>query len=915
MTLTAMQQFPRRHPRIMVGTVVLLTILSTALFFITMEKGINTLIATGAPWKSFAPGSPRNFHPPEELLVMGIVPRTGTPTIFTSPVVDLLHTLETPLQGLSAPINSSPSLLAPDYLSPGNVDIIVPDRLGTTNHLPFLLALQSDDSSFSSTAIEFTQDDPLLQKVFIAERGNALAYSLPLQKRGHSLQVKQQLEAVAAQSAQQSAGLVFAGLPLAREYFFREMQHWLPILLPAAFTVLSVSTLFFYTPLSAATVLLPSLCLTMLVAAIEALANFSAGIFSLFPPLLGGVMAFAVAATALERAACVEQIRTGPDTSADATSRLLPFAACTTVAALALAPLQSLRLLAIFSVGAILLAFGITALTVPAMLQLSTTAAQKTEDGAGQQLHPQAMRRLLAALGAALSHLHSRMAASPWKYSAPLAVLFFSLAGYGVFATSITETPLGWYTNDHRIPSDDRTFSRHFAGTGRLKLIITAADDSKELAAARHWLTSELQRTFEPTPEILPRLLGDIDIAARQDRPATNAFAKRLRTLWTNQLSAIPAENDIQIDRWSRALDILTRLENEKSIFFHPEMLRYVEKLQSTSSLLQGVSHSLSIADVTRFMHRILFEGDPAYEAIPPTVAGVKQALAAFHQRRPAGTLSRLINPEGTEATITFFLSSPSPTVVRDTCRQIETLLHNANPPVPLQYHWAGTVHDNALWTDQVIRHLPLWAAIGLGASCLLVAFARRSFFFGAVLFGLCSFPLILSYSIGRLVGGEIGATISAAMTVPLPLCFVLITAFLLNSAAMAGMHGHNHSAMTRLAEISQGKLLPLAGVAAAFNLACLFFPSSVLPATGLITTSCICLLTLLLLLFMPPLLMRWQKNLFSREVEYFEGRLARKEQEGELDEIRSATLPPPLTPPKEGLVEQNTTLRELTDL
>jgi len=137
--------------------------------------------------------------------------------------------------------------------------------------------------------------------------------------------------------------------------------------------------------------------------------------------------------------------------------------------------------------------------------------------------------------------------------------------------------------------------------------------------------------------------------------------------------------------------------------FKAPEMLQYMEKLQTYLKENESVGKSTSLADVTKKVYYELMGGDRTYDTIPPTKQAVAQCLISFQNSHKPDDLWHFVTPDYSKATIWVQLRSGDNRDMSEVKRKVDMFIDKYPPPVRLNINWAGLTYINVVWQDKMV--------------------------------------------------------------------------------------------------------------------------------------------------------------------------------------------------------------------
>ena len=869
---TFLIQYPITHPRKVTCALLFLTLLSTILFLSHTQRSTTALLSKGPPWEKLLHAEQSMVT--QDILTVGILPYSEKADVFTPTALSFIISIDQALQSFATVTSSSPQIIANDYLAPGNIDLATPGGLGAIKLTPFLDATL-DTPQLTETTAKRALQSPLLSNTFVSKDGKAIALRLPCLISGQTQVIQQRLQHATVNKKPEHPQLFFAGLSFARENFFREMQkNILPLASVSLALIVTLSLLLVFPSGYSGTVILPVSCSTSLILALQTLVQLPADIFSFIPPLTAACtsLLFSIWLMAFLNSRLPEKEDTQPTFVKQEMKRLVPqlwlisLASGGSLFCLCFSTLSTVRFLGCFAALAVLFAFIITVMAVPATLILLPSFWLSKTNNLSK------ISRGVATLSkyTTQSTLPGKLAyscAKHWPATVTLHTLFIVLGITGIMLTTIGVTPVQWYAKNHWIPTANQKNIQHFAGVDQLNLVFSApAAKDRSLSEVQQWLTAMLKNAFDEAPSFYTTLEQDIEQTTGHLDSAIE-LSNRLTGLWRQKMNALLLEDDVQINRWSIALDILSQLENEKQTFLMPAVLVYLTDLQKHLGQIPQIGKSLSVADIVQSTHQGLFEGSPEYKRIPTTIGSVDQTLAAFKEKRPMHYLARFITADATQTTLTLYLKNSSPNAIETISQAAASYFKTRPPPVPLDYYWTGPAYGFKIWNEKAVYSLFFWATVGLMVGCLIFAITRHSLTYGLSVFAVTAYILTCTYGLYGLLGIHLGAFTMAAVTILIPVAFTLSSMMLHSLSKTVQEYGcwHGNRELPFLANS-----FPLTWSVAAIAAGCipaLFSAYSLLQTTAFMTISFMFATGITFFTLLPLLSTLLQSTVFKKEL------------------------------------------------
>ncbi|PID72533.1 MAG: hypothetical protein CSB34_01615 [Desulfobulbus propionicus] len=844
-----------------------LFIIAACSLFIVFQHNhaIQNALHKASPWQTNGAG---------EILV-GLRAKNKQTSLFTPNGLHNIYAIDDAVESLAAN-DSTKRLIAPGYITAKNIDLVLPGELGSIKFAPFLHPAPENEKQLYKLLHQDTHNAPLLNTRVFSPSKQSLLYHLPLMVEGSTPLIKAQFDHIT--NAENPIQLLWGGLTYGAETYLTEVQQRLPLYFGvAALGIALIALLFTGSVTQTVSIVLPTISATILTYALQVATAFPTTVLSYLPTILS------FGTTLVLGTYVVTQLETTREQQIDDQNAfLLSYTKLHYQLAVAVVPCLSclllvgvaqntIKILALFILAAICIAWFTSVSLAPALLTLSYKKHNAKKLGV----------KLPTRSACALAWLAHWSTSKP-IYVTIIHVVLFSLAALGLASLNVNETPLHWFNKDHPVVKDDGELNSRFNGVHQFRLILTAKSTTPSLEHNKLWLEKKLKHAFRRTPVFLETLLADIKSAALASA-GPEPFTAFLADKWKQNLSALPVADNRQIDNWSKALDILSELTLQQKVFLRPGMLEYVRQLQYFALTEPHINKTLSVVDYITQAHQALFEGDPAHAAIPATTNGSAQALQSLQKRRPHGFIKQYINDTATQTGITFFTAASEPQTLTAISHKIMAFLQ-ANPaPVSLEAEWTGPYYTFSLWQRKVTFSLLLWAGAALTVWCILFSLIHKSAKLGLALAILVLYFLLLTYGLSGLLFTISGVLFTATMLIPMLLALLLTGYKLSNMKTFVAKYGRWNSELGLSTENTFADdrwictVLPLL---VCLSLLALFSAYSSLRITGLMTISSMVAMITILYMALPLLMSRLQSVLFTKEEEAHAASLAALEEQ-----------------------------------
>lgn len=324
----------------------------------------------------------------------------------------------------------------------------------------------------------------------------------------------------------------------------------------------------------------------------------------------------------------------------------------------------------------------------------------------------------------------------------------------GVTALILSETnsnQLQLLKKNNKVTIADKVLNTKMGGTHEVLLVLSGPESDLGVDEAADWLIEQLSSKLRKSPLILESIVAEI----RQTQQATDTASELAETLtsnWAVKLKDLPIEESLAHDTWSQAVDTLVQLRHQQQLFNRPDILGYIDTLQSYLISQTGVGTVHSVVDLVKTIHQAFFEGDPSRYTIPDTANAVTQALEAYNKSQKPEELFRFITPDYRQTTMRIRLNNADSKQLERLSGLVDTFLRANKPPLELDYRLAGSSYFNLILQEKVLDNL--FKSFGLS---LTMAFLVMSLFIGPVWGLMAMLPLTGTTGIIMLVNWATG--------------------------------------------------------------------------------------------------------------------------------------------------------------
>ncbi|MDA3785531.1 MAG: MMPL family transporter, partial [Deltaproteobacteria bacterium] len=589
-----------------------------------------------------------------------------------------------------------------DIIAPSTVDAITQAGPGQVS-FDWLMAAPPTSQEEALRIRDLAMDNPLLRGTLVAEDGKAVGIYLPITSKKFAQTLSQQLEEKIATFGTNGDKFFITGLPVAEDTFGKEMFIQMAISAPLAMLVIFLLMLYFFrqfrliiSPMIVAMVTVIS-TMGLLIGTGHTLHIMSSMIPIFLMPIAVVDSIHIMSEFFDEYKKIGERRKTLEHVMGQLFTPMLytSLTSAAGFASLAFTPIPPVQAFGIFVAIGIMIAWLTTIIFIPAYIMLMPESSLRNFGVKGESNHAvnnTALTRALRPLGAFVHR---------WPKIIISACLLLTLvAFYGISKIQVNDNPVNWFTKNHQIRVADRVLNNHFSGTYEAYLILESKLAPLSPAQAQQELAILFRdQALDATSKaVVAKALAILTRTAQQG--STEAM---LSLLEADLMESQAVADDPSYEVWADLLAQIDILRNRSQIFKRPDVLRYIEGLQAHLLNSGLVGKSSSIADLTKKIHKELFESDPDHYTIPDSVGGVAQSLISFQNSHKPDDLYHLVTPDYQKANIWVQLQNGDNKAMEAVVKEVRIYMIGHPPPVQISHQWAGLTYLNVVWQDKMV--------------------------------------------------------------------------------------------------------------------------------------------------------------------------------------------------------------------
>lgn len=867
---TRLIAFPLNQPRqILMAVLGITVLLGLPLLWLGMDNSPEHLFSD-QELASFVNQQVMENFTPHNMVILGVVNHAHKQGVFNPKTLENVLTISRFASTMEAGHPSGVEIKVNAIISPDKVESIREAGLGQVR-FDWLMQEAPRTTEEAQRIGDLALANPLLKDALVSGDGRALVLYFPVTgtNAGHafSKELRQKMKTLDRGDDR----FYLTGPPVLTDTIDRAMITHLPI-----GTVLSSLTLFGLMFLHFRKIQLPliPLCvvfitviaaMAMLVATGNTLHAINLSTLIIITPiaLLSSIRliteCMVVYPEATNHRQALEQAMTALFTPSLHTTLTLTAA----FASLAVFPVSSIKIFGIVTALSIALTWLLTFSFVPASIMLMKEGTLKgLRVSSDTNRYTTALNRFL--------QWSSRFATVRHWQGIGISIAILILGTTAFMFSETNNNPLQLLNKNNNARIADKVLISKLGGIHEATLVLSGPGSDLGVEEAADWLIHQLS----PKLRRMPAVYASIEAEIRKQQQTTGSgseMAEVLASSWAKQLNELPIEESLAHDMWSQAVDTLEQLRHQQQLFNQPDILSYVEGLQSYLAQQEEVGTVHSVVGIVKKIHQELFEGDPVRFTIPATANGVTQTLLTYKKSHKPEDLFSFITPDYRQTAIQIRLNSGNSKHMQRLTAHVDAYLQSNRPPMALEYTWIGPSYINLMVQNRVIGNV-----LKSFAAALTVAVLVMSLLFRSPLWGLLAMlPLTGTTGIIFLVTGLTGWNYNLVTTPLTFLAFALAIDFAINflhrsRMAMTGS-GTWSGTLSELFDQPARTVVSCSLVIASASTPLLFLPLPLLQTAGLfiflsaLTAGCITIWTL------PAVLSILQPSLFKKERALFQ--------------------------------------------
>lgn len=666
-----------------------------------------------------------------DMIVIGITNDKNDQGVFNRSTLAHIYELTQYTQTLNG-------VVAADVIAPSTVDNIEQGGLGVVTFQWLMRSVPESDQEALAIA-HAAANIPFLNNTLISQDKKAIAIYVPITSKDVSYEIAEQLRDKTKQFLKSEEHYYITGLPVAQDQFGVEMFKQMAISAPMAMMLIFALMWWFFrsirfvvAPMIVAVI---SVVITMgLLVVTGHTVHIMSSMIPIFIMPIAVLDAVHILSDFFDKYPKVKNRSLTIKHVMEELSKPMFYTSLTTCAgfgSLAFTPIPPVQIFGIFVAIGVFVAWVLTVTLVPAYIMLMPESFFENFGGVHHDKDT-FFNKVLDGI-ARLTYRHAKLVII-------VALLLGGVAYLGMMRIEINDNPVKWFSSSHEIRVADKELNKRFAGTYMAYLNLSVVDDGN-LLQQKQMLLASIAEIDSPESKELQGYIGTLD----ED-------VVRLAQLYIDQKQALANSDDIW-ENWDQLALRLDALRQQEQVFKQPEMLRYIESLQTHLLSTGLVGKSNALPDVVKTVHRALFLGSEDHFTIPNSSDAVAQTLLTYESSHRPQDLWHFVTPDYRHVNVWIQLKSGDNKDMNAVITAVNEFLNGHPAPITLEAKWFGLTYINTVWQDKMVSGM-----LEAFAGSFIIVFVMMVVLFRSVVWGaLCMVPLLLTISLIYGVIGLIG--------------------------------------------------------------------------------------------------------------------------------------------------------------
>jgi len=692
------------------------------------------MLSSNAPARVFHNQTKKDFLM-RDMIVVGAV---SNKSLFTPKALQTLHQLSNQILAIEGVIEQ-------DLLSLSVVDNITQevDESGVSAGIRFeYLMKEAPTSVKGSEKIQAAVKRlPMLNNTLVSGDGKAIALYVPLQDKGMSYEVAEQIRALIA-NYDTELDFHITGLSVAEDQFGSEMFVQMGVAAPLAGLAIFILLWYFFRnlPLIISPMIVAMATVIIIMGSLIGL-GFTVHIMSSMIAIF--LMPIAVVDSVHVLSEFADRYKFG-DNAGDVVKKVMShlytpmlFTSITSAVgfySLLLTPIPPVKLFGAFIGTGILLAFVLTITFIPAYIS---------------RLSPKTLASLQAAIkrmeqkGRLATYLEKLGGFSTNKTKLILItfIAFFAISAVGISKIEINDNPINWFKSDHEIRIADKVLNDHFAGTYDAWLVFENKDQ-QGIKAQQNFnkIFNQAKSTGLQAPNIENALSK-----WEAEQQVTGTFFTQELLVQLDDLSF--SAEEVHQQAIESLVEIADQAFSQNKVFLSPELLNWMIELQTSLINTGHVGKVNGLPDIVRTVNRELYSGNAVDFVIPKSSNGVAQTLLQYQSSHRPNDLWHFVTKDYRKSLMWLQMTSGDNQHTSKVVDWVDDYIMKNPAPVAITHQWAGKSYINIAWQDAMVSGM-----LDSLMSSFVIVFLMMVLLFRSLKYGILAM-LPLTFTITMIYG------------------------------------------------------------------------------------------------------------------------------------------------------------------
>jgi hypothetical protein len=201
-----------------------------------------------------------------------------------------------------------------------------------------------------------------------------------------------------------------------------------------------------------------------------------------------------------------------------------------------------------------------------------------------------------------------------------------------------------------------------------------------------------------------------------------------------------------------------------------PDVMAYIDRLQSHLEQHALVGKTTSIVDVVKRVNYVVHGEESTYDAVPPTEEEIGQYLFLFLSSGDPNDLDNLVDYDYRRSNIWVQMKQGDNQDVETLEGVVDAFVRDNPLPKGVELRWSGLTYINKVWQDLMVIGMRNAILGGFAAVFVLMFFLFRSFRLALISMLPLTFSIVLSYGALGWVGKDYDMPIAVCSSLALGL-------------------------------------------------------------------------------------------------------------------------------------------------